>query len=260
MARSYYVDGEKLKTLRTKGGWEDDIDGFALDAGVHPETVKRAEKNGKMFKRKIEAFARVLRVDWKDLIAPPNVQSGLIVIEIEVDADADAFKKAYTLSSIIREFEEHVWLRHDIKGISIRYSSVVIRLWCHTDDAPRFVSHLNRGYFPFPLRSVTFAMKDILQTGEFVRVRNFSGGIGDGPWEVRFHDHSGHVAVADMARSNEMIPDSEYLSFVTAGWFYCVILIVELETDDLTLTITKDKAVVSLRDKKTSRSRSLIPS
>lgn len=152
MARLLRVDSEKLKRLRIKGGWPEPDD-FAVAANVSLQTVLRAESNGRNYARNIKKFAEALRLkDWRELLEPPNVQNGLLTVEFVLDLSK---AEAGALSSLVQRMEELVEFRNDIKGLRVKYGSVILYLKCHEDDVPRLVVALAESQLtPLRVRSI----------------------------------------------------------------------------------------------------------
>ncbi|HWB08655.1 MAG TPA: hypothetical protein VG826_05505 [Pirellulales bacterium] len=251
MPRFYYVDSKKLKQLRIEGGWKE-LEDFALDAKVEPETVRRAESHGRNFKKTIQAFARVLRVEnWEDLLAPPRVQQGFIVIEIELDQTKEEFRKSDILSSLARDIEKNVDLRNDIKKLSIRYSSVFVHLLCHHDDAVAFLAALiTGGLNSLRACSIRFRKSDIVWSGTF---------LGEGP-ELHFIDGTGMQVILG-TKENMGSHNIDTITFnwgtVEAwgyrrigGWFHRLLYMASFNLSHLSVTMTEDVVEFTLKAKK----------
>jgi transcriptional regulator with XRE-family HTH domain len=63
-------DGNKLKNLRTERGWS--AKDLAENSGYDRVVVNNAEKGGEVLLEAIQAFAKSLDVDYRDLLLEPK--------------------------------------------------------------------------------------------------------------------------------------------------------------------------------------------
>lgn len=223
MPRLHQIDSDRLRKLRIEGGWETPED-FANDAGVSKGVVVRAESHGRLFLTNVKKLAKALRLDDpRILLASKRVQDGLITIEIILKPKASIaeIKEQFDSGQLVGAIEQQVKPLHDIAGISIRFSSVFVRLLCHCDDATTFVYALRAGNLASSdVQGIRFFKADIHRSCRIFPVT---------PDTREFIDVSGNKMILTLQRQPGD-KDGSYYAFPSEilspsrvrriGWFY----------------------------------------